>query len=151
MRPLGCLPGRAPLVAVTPAHGGGPRQLATEEASALVGWAILQQDDFPTAADLVHKSPTPLEGTSILGSATAQLESGTGPLVNIVDHHPDEVTRLIAHLLEHTDPRTAQRWDISMREVIRRLKDCASGATSRPLREQLVRLGWTSQIMDGDT
>ena len=128
-----------------------PRQLATEEASALVGWAILQQDDFPTAADLVHKSPTPLEGTSILGSATAQLESGTGPLVNIVDHHPDEVTRLIAHLLEHTDPRTAQRWDISMRELIRRLKDCTSGATFRPLREQLVRLGWTSQIMDGDT
>ena len=38
-----------------------------------------------------------------------------------------------------------------MREMIRRLKDCTSDATFRPLQEQLVRLGWTSRIVDRDT
>ena len=131
--------------------GSIPRPLAPEEASALVGWAILQHDNFPAAANLVHEFPTSLEGMSILVSATAQLEGGTGPLASIVDRYPDQLTRVVAHLLEHTDPRTAQRWDTSMRDLIRRLKNCTSSATSRPLLEQLVRLGWTSRIMGSDT
>lgn len=130
---------------------GIPRPLAAEEASALVGWAILQQDDFPAAANLVLESPTPLDGTSILGSATAQLEEETGPLVSIVDRYPEQLTRVVAHLLEHTDPQTAQRWDISMRGLIPRLKDRTNEVTFMPLREQLVRLGWTSRTIGDDT
>ena len=128
-----------------------PRQLAPDEASALVSWAILQEEDFPAAANLVLKFPTSLEGTSILGSATAQLEGGTGPLVSIVDRHPGQVTRVVAHLLEHTDPQTAQRWDISMRELIPLLRDRTNESTFTPLREQLVRLGWISRILGVDS
>lgn len=130
--------------------GSIPRKLAPEEASALVGWAILQEDDFPAAANLVLESPTPLNGTSILGSAIAQLEDGRGPLASIVDRYPDQVTRLIAHLLEHTDPQAAQRWDFSMRELIPRLKARTNEITFTPLREQLVRLGWTSRTSGAD-
>ena len=127
-----------------------PRQLTREEGGALVDWAILLDDDFPAAVELVRAVPTPLEGSTILGSAGAQLSNGSGPLVNTVDRHPDECARLLAHLLENTSTTTAQRWDISLTPLIRRLKDRTNSDTFKPIREQLHRLGWIAWILNNE-
>lgn len=124
------------------------RPLTREEAGALVGWAILLDDDFPAAAELVLSFPTPLEG-STLGSACAELANGSGPLVNTVDRHPNECARMVAHLLGNTSTTTAQRWDIALTPLIQRLKDPTNSDTFKPIREQLHRLGWTSRILNG--
>ena len=127
-----------------------PRQLTREEAGALVDWAILLDDDFPAAVELVLTFPTPLEGSSILGSACAQLATESGPLVNIVDRHPDECARLVTHLLENTSTTSAQRWDIMMTNLIRRLKDRTNNDTFKPIREQLRRVGWAGWTLNDE-
>ena len=96
------------------------------------------------------RSRPPLEGSPILGSACAQLATGSGPLVNIVNRHPDECARLVAHLLESTSTTSAQRWDIMMTNLIRRLNDRTNSDTFKPIREQLRRVGWAGWTLNDE-
>ena len=127
---------------------GIPRKLTREEASTLVDWALLLDDDFPTAVDLVVQSPASLQGSRMLSQLMFETRSGAGRLVRLLDLYPDATVRLIAHLLKHTDQEAAQNWQLGIIPLINELEPRATGTTFQPLREQVLRLGWNDTHSD---
>ena len=122
---------------------GLPTNLIPDEESALVDWAVLLDDDFPTAVDLVLQSSAYLRKTSMLPLLMFDASRGEGPLIGLLDRHPDALARLIAHVLSNTPQDAAQRWYISMTRPMRELQARASTEAFERVRQQLVRLGWT--------
>ena len=122
--------------------GGLPRPLDNTEASALADWAILLDDDFPSAVDLARQSGASLQEDSILPFEMHRAARGTGRCVHLLNKHPDTLARHVSSLLGNTTRETLQRLDTSMTVLIRQLKDIACEAAFQPLRDQARRLGW---------
>ena len=120
-----------------------PRDLTEQEASALADWVILLDDDFPVAVDLVLQSPASLQKESMLPSRMLDVTRGYGPFKDLLDRYPQAVARLIAHLLTNTDQQIAQHSSIPVTGIIRDLRARTDEATFEPVREQLLRLGWS--------
>jgi len=70
----------------------------------------------------------------------------TEQLPSPFDQYPDATGTLIAHLLEHTDLDTAQKWEIPIVTAVAELRHQISAATFSPVWEQLLRLGWTHAV-----
>lgn len=136
-----------------------PRDVTVQEKTALADWVMLAGDDYPEAVNLVLSSPTAFREGSFLPNEMFQASlprrglQGSepeypSPLANQAVQHPEATTQLIAHLLEHTDQRTAQQWDIRMGRFIKGLQTRRDRPAFRPLRKQLLRLGWYYMISD---
>ena len=122
---------------------GLPTGLTPDEESALVDWTVLLDDDFPTAVDLVLQSSASLRKSSMLPLLMFDASRGEGPLIDLLDQHPDTLARLIAHVLSNTPQHTAQHWDICMTRPMRDLQARASNEAFQPVRQQLLRFGWS--------
>lgn len=125
---------------------GFPQPLEELEASALAEWALLLDDDYGAAVDLVLESPASLPNQSNLPYALHRAAKGSGPLTHLIERHPENTARLAAHLLKKTEPTTAQQWDITMTGLISELKDRIDATAFTPLNRQLLRLGWNTLI-----
>ena len=121
---------------------GVPQPLTSNEASALSDWATLLDDDYPTAVGLILQHPTPLQQDSLLPVELLRASRGTGPFVGLLNRHAEDTAQLIAHLLKHSDQAAAQSWDIAVTSVVPQLEAQTDHTAFRPVREQLLRLGW---------
>ena len=87
---------------------GLPQPLGDLEASALAEWALLFDDDYGAAVDLVLASPASLPSHSNLPFALSRASKGFGPIVHLIEKHPENTARLAAHLLKMTTQARAQ-------------------------------------------
>ena len=117
--------------------GGLPRPLDATEASALADWAILLDDDFPSAVDLARQCWASLQPDSMLPTEMHRAARGIGRCV-----HLGVLAQHVLNLLDNTARETLQRMEFSMTALIRQLKDRADAADFRPLRDKARRLGW---------
>ena len=134
-----------------------PTDITKQERTALADWVMLAGDDYPTAVKLVLESPTALKQGSILPEEMFQASlpkerfqepENPSPLADLAAQHPKATVQLIAHLLQHTDQPTTQQWDIRMGRFIKQLQSRTDTAAFKPLRQQLLRLGWYYMIAD---
>ena len=125
---------------------GVPRDLSEEEKSALADWAPLLDDDFPEAVDLALQLPTSLQKDSLQAVHMIDLTTGDGHLADLIDQHPQSLAQLIAHLLRHSNLQTAEHCSIPMTDISRELKHRLDEETFAPVREQLLRHGWSDTV-----
>ena len=126
---------------------GVPRDLSEEEKSALADWAPLLDDDFPEAVDLALQLPTSLQKDSLQTVHMIDLTRGHGHLADLIDQHPQSLAQLIAHLLRHSDLQTAEHCSIPMTDISRELRHRLDEETFAPVREQLLRHGWSDTVL----
>ncbi len=120
-----------------------PRALTEGEATAIADWAaVLDDSDFREAVKLVTSTPTALSPRSKLPGLLLDEVEGPHPGAGVIDNCPQQAVELLAHLLEHTEPRVAETFSFAMPDVAQALKDRTDNATFEPLKEQTVRLAW---------
>lgn len=122
--------------------GGISRPLSATEASALADWAILLDDDLPSAVDLARQCSASLQEDSMLPAEMHRAARGIGRCVHLLDNHPGVLAQHVSNLLDNTTRETLQRIELSMTVLIQQLKDRADEADFQPLRDKARRLGW---------
>ena len=117
--------------------------LSAPEASALVDWVSCLDQDLPEAVALVTSRAVSLDYRSLLPVMLQErIESKTASN-DFVKRHASDLSRIVAHLLDNTEPDTASSFSMSMPIVLSELGAYAERDLSRRLRLHAVSNRWT--------
>lgn len=119
-----------------------PRGLSDNEASAIADWAtLLDGHDFEQAVLMVTARPTALRWNS---KVPGLLLDALGPHsdAGIINNCPQQVVRLLTHMLKHSERGIAESFTFAIPAVAQALMQRTSPEEFDPLREQIARLVW---------